>query len=145
MWQPEQYRRVVRASGWYDLIVTAAFATPWSFMALHGLLSALSQAWNLPGTLPPFEATHLLMANLLGSIVCVWAVLRIRDPQVQFGRYDAAGRLLFAAWQAYALIHGATTLLVGFLVLELAWAVLQLWPVASPRRTGISRESSPPG
>lgn len=129
MWQPEQYRRVVRASGWYDLIVTAAFATPWSFMALHGLLTALSQAWHLPGTLPPFEPAHMLMANLLGSIVCVWSVLRIRDPQLQFGRYDAAGRLLFAAWQGYALMHGATTLLVGFLVMELAWAVVQLWPV----------------
>jgi hypothetical protein len=130
MWQAEHYRRVVRASGWYDLIVTAAFATPWSFMALHGFLSTLSQALNLPGELPPFEATHMLVANLLGSIVCVWAVLRIRDPQLQFGRYDAVGRLLFAAWQGYALMHGATTLLVGFLVVELAWAVMQLWPVA---------------
>jgi hypothetical protein len=129
MWQTEQYRRVVRASGWYDLIITAAFATPWSFMALHGVLSTLSQALNLRGELPPFEATHMLMANLLGSIVCVWAVLRIRDPQLQFGRYDAVGRLLFAAWQGYALMHGATTLLVGFLILELAWAVLQLWPI----------------
>ncbi|MFS2161986.1 hypothetical protein ACCD10_32285 [Pseudomonas sp. Pseusp122] len=132
MWQAEQYRRVVRASGWYDLIITAAFATPWSFMALHGVLSTLSQALNLRGELPPFEATHMLMANLLGSIVCVWAVLRIRDPQLQFGRYDAVGRLLFAAWQGYALMHGATTLLVGFLVLELAWAVVQLWPMRAP-------------
>ena len=132
MWHAEQYRRVVRASGWYDLIITAAFATPWSFMALHGVLSTLSQALNLRGELPPFEATHMLMANLLGSIVCVWAVLRIRDPQLQFGRYDAVGRLLFAAWQGYALMHGATTLLVGFLVLELAWAVVQLWPMRAP-------------
>lgn len=54
------------------------------------------------GELPPFEPVHMLMANLLGSIVCVWAVLRIRDPQQVFGRYDAVGRLLFSAWQAYA-------------------------------------------
>ena len=129
MWHPQHYRQLVRASGWYDLIVTAAFVTPWSFAALHGLLSALAQTWNVPGDLPPFEPMHMLMANLLGSIVCVWSVLRIRDPQQIFGRYDAAGRLLFAAWQAYALMQGASQLLVGFLILELMWAVLQLWPI----------------
>ncbi|MBX8486900.1 hypothetical protein [Pseudomonas cichorii] len=129
MWKTRQYRQVVRASAWYDLIVTAAFATPWTFMALHGMLSTLSQQWGLPGELPAFEPMHMLMANLLGSIVCVWAVLRIRNPQPVFGRYDAAGRLLFAAWQGYALIHGASSLLIGILVMELVWAVVQLWPV----------------
>lgn len=129
MWQPQHYRQLVRASGWYDLIVTAAFVTPRSFAALHGLLSALAQTWNVPGDLPPFEPMHMLMANLLGSIVCVWSVLRIRNPQQVFGRYDAVGRLLFAAWQAYALMQGASQLLVGFLIMELIWAVLQLWPV----------------
>lgn len=129
MWKTEHYRRVIKASAWYDLMVTAAFATPWSFAALHGFLSSVSGAWNLPGALPPFEPMHMLMANLLGSIVCVWAVLRIRDPQRVFGRYDAAGRLLFATWQAYALLHGASFLLIGFLLMELVWALMQLWPV----------------
>ncbi|RMQ46236.1 hypothetical protein ALQ04_00685 [Pseudomonas cichorii] len=131
MWQLQQYRQVVRTSAWYDLIVTAAFATPWSFAALHGFLTTLSQHWNLSGDLPAFEPMHMLMANLLGSIVCVWAILRIRNPQPLFGRYDAAGRLLFASWQAYALMHGASSLLIGFLLMELAWAIVQLLPIQS--------------
>ncbi len=134
MWTSTQYRRVVRGSAWYDLIVTAAFATPWSFALLHGALSGLSQALNLPGALPAFEPMHMLMANLLGSIVCVWAVLRIRDPQPVYGRYDAVGRFLFAAWQAYALAHGASSLLVVFLVFELAWGVVQVLPVRTLSR-----------
>ncbi len=134
MWTTEQYRRLVRGSAWYDLIVMAAFVTPWGFVALHGALSALSAMLDLPG-LPAFEPTHLLMANLLGSIVCVWSVLRIRDPQAQFGRYDAAARFLFAAWQAYALLQGATPLLAGFLVIELAWGIAQLMPVRKVLRT----------
>ena len=134
MWTTKQYRKLVRASGWYDLLVTLAFATPWSFMALHGLLQDTVQALNLPGALPVFEPMHMLMANLMGSIICVWSVLRIRDPQVQFGRYDAVGRLLFASWQAYALMQGATQLLWGILLLELAWAVLQLWPIRSAEK-----------
>ena len=136
MWTSTQYHRLVRGSAWYDLIVTAAFVTPWTFAGLHGVLTAVSQTFDLPGTLPPFEPMHMLMANLLGSIVCVWAVLRIRDPQQVFGRYDAAGRFLFAAWQLYALLHGASSLLVIFLVFELAWGVVQMLPVRQPSRAG---------
>ncbi|TPG74466.1 hypothetical protein [Pseudomonas arsenicoxydans] len=134
MWTSAQYRRLVRGSAWYDLIVTAAFATPWSFAILHSGLTGLSQALDLPGTLPAFEPMHMLMANLLGSIVCVWAVLRIRDPQQVFGRYDAVGRFLFSAWQLYALLHGASSLLVVFLVFELAWGVVQVLPIRASSR-----------
>ena len=134
MWTSTQYRRLVQSSAWYDLIVTAAFVTPWSFAALHGLLTGVSQALSLPGELPPFEPAHLLMANLLGSIVCVWAVLRIRDPQPVYGRYDAVARFLFATWQAYALAQGASSLLVIFLVFELAWGIAQVLPVRTLSR-----------
>lgn len=136
MWTPQQYRRLVRRSAWYDLIVMAAFVTHWSFTALHGLLSGLSQVLDLPGELPVFAPAHMLMANLLGSIVCVWSVLRIRDPQAVYGRYDAAGRFLFATWQAYALLHGATGLLALFLVVELAWGIAQVLPVRQPAPAG---------
>ena len=138
MWTSTQYRRVVRGSAWYDLIVTAAFVTPWSFTALHGLLAGLSQALDLPGELPAFEPMHMLMANLLGSIVCVWSVLRIRDPQQVYGRYDAVGRFLFSTWLLYALLHGASSLLVIFLVFELAWGVVQVLPVRTPSRASLA-------
>ncbi|VVP29476.1 hypothetical protein [Pseudomonas fluorescens] len=136
MWTSTQYRNVVRGSAWYDLIVTAAFVTPWSFAFLHGVLSALSQTMDLPGELPAFAPMHMLMANLLGSVVCVWAVLRIRDPQALYGRYDAVARFLFAAWQGYALLHGASSILIVFLVFELAWGIAQVLPVEMPSRAG---------
>ena len=129
MWTSTQYRRLVRGSAWYDLIVTAAFVTPCTFAALHGVLTGVSRAFDLPGELPAFEPMHMLMANRFGSIVCIWAVLRIRDPQQVFGRYDAVGRFLFSAWQLYALLHGASSLLVIFLFFELAWGVVQVLPV----------------
>ena len=151
MWTASQYRQLVRASGWYDLIVTVAFVTPWTFVALHGLLLSLAQTFNLSGELPPFEPMHMLMVNLLGSIVCVWSVLRIRDPQQVFGRYDAAGRFLFATWQVYALAHGASSLLAVFLFFELAWGVAQLLPITcladdrSPYKKHARQTESPPG
>ena len=142
MWTSTQYRRVVRGSAWYDLIVTAAFVTPWTFAGLHGVLTGVSQAFDLPGALPPFEPMHMLMANLLGSIVCVWAVLRIRDPQQVFGRYDAVARFMFSAWQLYALMHGASSLLVVFLAFELAWGVAQVLPVRQSSRAGSPPQGS---
>ena len=82
MWTSTQYRRVVRGSAWYDLIVTAAFITPWSFAALHGVLLSVSQAFDLPGDLPPFEPMHMLMANLLVRLCvsgrCCGFVIRSR-------------------------------------------------------------------
>ncbi|MCE5985712.1 hypothetical protein SE916_00065 [Pseudomonas sp. 5FOS] len=130
MWSDTQYRKLVRASGIYDLVVTIGFATPWSFALLHGWLSGLHDTFGLAGEIPLFGAMHVMMANLMGSIVCVWAWLRIRHPEYRFGRYDAAGRVLFSAWQVYALVNGASALIWGVLVLEVLWAIAQLAPVS---------------
>ncbi|MGV6394548.1 hypothetical protein ACTUVN_004612 [Pseudomonas caspiana] len=51
--------------------------------------------------------------------------------------------MLFAAWQTYALMHGASFLLLGFLIMELVWAVWavwqlwQLWPVRKAETTDL--------
>jgi hypothetical protein len=133
MWSKAQYRKLVRASGIYDLVVTFGFATPWTFALIHDTSGTLQAAFGLPGQIPAFEPMHVLMANLMGSIVCVWAWLRIRHPQQRFGRYDAVGRVLFSTWQLYALLHGASALLWGVLFLEVAWAIVQLAPVRASR------------
>lgn len=51
------------------------------------------------------------------------------DPQLRFGRYDAAARCLFAAWQGYALAHAASTIIAVFLIFELTFGLLQALPV----------------
>lgn len=128
---PDRYLKLVRLSAWYDLFVTAGFATPWTFMLLHGMLSAAAQRSGLPGALPPFEPAHMLMANLLGSVVIVWSLLRLRATLAVHGRYDALARFLFAGWQLYAVAQGATWLILGFTLFELAFGLGQLLPVAS--------------
>ncbi|KHK54440.1 hypothetical protein PI87_15510 [Ralstonia sp. A12] len=128
--------RIVRASAWYDLIVTAPFATPWTFALLHQVLNALAGMLGISG-LPAFEPAHLLMANLMGSVVCVWSVLRIRQASVTLGRYDAVARWLFSAWQVFALMSGATLLVVPFLIAEVTFGLVQLMPVGRvPARAG---------
>lgn len=136
------YLRIVRASAWYDLVVTIGFATPWTFTAILASLETLSGVLGIPGSFPEFESAHMLMANLLGSIVTVWAILRLRDTQVQYGRYDAAGRFLFATWQLYALVNHAHPVIWGFFVVEVAFGIAQILPVTN---TGSARNAAQSG
>ena len=136
------FRRMVRASAIYDVLVTAAFATPWTFLLLHERLSSLNV--GLGGVaLPAMQPFHLLISSLLGSVVMVWSVLRMVEPQVRFGRYDAAARYLFSLWMAWALCVTGQPLLWLFIVPELAWGIAQSLPVRREEgaRAGQAHES----
>jgi hypothetical protein len=126
------FRRIVFGSALYDLLVTAPFATPWTFALTHGQLSAINR--GLGGeALPPFAPFHVLFACLLGSVVLVWSVLRLTDPQRRFGRYDGVARMLFSAWMAWALTQTGAPLLWLFIVPEFAWGVVQWLPAEAAR------------
>jgi hypothetical protein len=129
MIRSSSYLRVVRASAWYDLVATAGFATPWTFAAVLCGLNALSGLLGIGAGFPAFAPEHLLMANLLGSIVTVWAILRLRDTRVLYGRYDAVGRFLFATWQLHALANGGHPIIWGFFVIEVVFGILQALPI----------------
>lgn len=137
------YLRVVRASAWYDLVVTAGFATPWTYALVHRGLSALGNALGL-GALPPLDPIQTLYANLMGSVVVVWALLRIVGPLPVHGLLDGVARVLFAMWQAYALAHGAFRVLWLFFVVEAAFGVVQLVPWWRSRLTGPADDAAGP-
>lgn len=125
---PSQFRRIVWASAAYDLLITAPFATPWTFALALGHLGLANQA--LGGQpLPAFGPMQMLFALLMGSIVMVWSVLRLRGPTQQLGRYDAAGRLLFSLWMAWAWGQTGAPVLLLFIAPEISWAVVQAWRV----------------
>jgi hypothetical protein len=131
------YLRVVRASAWYDLVVTAGFATPWTYTLVHDALSKLGDALGL-GALPALDPVETLYANLMGSVVVVWALLRIIRALPVHGLYDGAARALFSAWQAYALAHGLPRWLWLFLIAEASFGVVQLVPWWRARRAGLT-------
>ena len=126
----DRYLRIVRASGWYDLLVTWPFVLPWTFAWLYAQLGLLAALLGLPGTMHPLDATAMLLANLLGSVVVVWSIARIAAPTLLLGRLDGVARFLFAAWQIYAVAQGANAIVLGFTVLEVLFGVLQWWRVA---------------
>jgi hypothetical protein len=122
------YLNIVRASAAYDLLLTAPFATPWTFALTHRWLSTLNQALG-GAPLPPFEPLHTLFACLLGSSVVAWSLLRLAGPALRLGRADAGGRILYALWMGWALAHGDAPILWWYLVPELALAVALFLPV----------------
>jgi hypothetical protein len=129
---PAQFRRVVVASAAYDLIVTAPFATPWTFAIAFGHLGMVNEA--LGGQpLPAFEPMQTLFALLMGSIVLVWSVLRLRGPRQELGRYDAVARALFSLWMGWAWWQTGAPVMLLFIVPEVSWAVAQAWQVRARR------------
>jgi len=121
-------RRIVKASAIYDLVVTAAFATPWTFALAHGNISSLNAMLG-GSALPAFAPFHLLFACLMGSIVLVWSVLRILEPTQRLGRFDGVARFLFSTWMAWCLAVTGAPVLWLFVLPEFAWGVAQWWPV----------------
>jgi hypothetical protein len=103
------YCKIIRTGGIYDFVSTAAFATPWTFVIIMRFLGRFD-------ALPDFGPLHLLFANLMGSLVILWALLRIRDPRPVYGLYDSGSRFLFFTWELYYLIAMHGTPIVWFFV-----------------------------
>lgn len=127
--------RIVRFSAIYDLVITFLFALPWTAALLFTGLTALHHSLGLSGATPSADETFTLMfANLMGSIVSVWAVYRIVRPTIAAGIADTVARSLFSFGMIYALIGGASPLTGAMLAMELAWALVQGYAVLSARR-----------
>lgn len=130
-------RPVVRASAVYDLVVTVAFALPWSAAAVLSGLGTLHHRLGLAGATPsPDDVYQVLFASLMGSLVTVWAVYRIARPSLAAGAADTVGRGLFSLGMVVALAHGASPLVLALLVPEVGWGVVQGVAVTRARRVG---------
>jgi len=127
-----RYLRIVWLSALYDLIVTASFATPWTARFTLHQIEALGFAG---AAMRPPNALDLLFITMFGSIVTIWAVVRLRRPSVELGIADGIGRVAFALWQAVALAGGVNHVVGVFLVFEVGFAIAQLGGAAALGRT----------
>jgi len=130
-----RYLKIVRASAWYDIVATASFVTPWTFEVFWRVMNQIAANLAL-APMPVFDPIHVLFANLLGSVVLVWAAVRLWQTMPGHGAFDGIARALFALWQAVALHQGASALIWPFLAAELAFGSAQLLPLLrGPWRT----------
>jgi hypothetical protein len=136
-------RRILRASAIYDRVVTAGFALPWTAVASLDLLIGVHDRLGLTGSTPDVgDPFVVLFTNLFGTVVVIWSAVRVITPTPLLGAADTVGRVAFALWMGVALGQGATTVLVGFVVVEVAWGVVQGFAVAAflrrPQRRTVS-------
>lgn len=122
------YFHITRASALYDIVATAPFATPWTFAMLHAQLSS-TNVWLGGEPLAPFALVNILITCLMGSLVMLWSAMRLFQPSLALGRYDGAGRFMFAGWMIWSLAQGGLPLVWLFLIPEVLWGVAQCWPV----------------
>ncbi len=128
MLDAKQYQSIVRASAWYDLVVTFPFATPWTMALFAGVFSGVDVGLGLPGSVPDLNVMTIALGNLMGSIVLVWSVARLRLGLAVLGRYDAVARALFSLWLINALANGLSWAIAPLLVFEIGFGVLQALP-----------------
>ena len=115
-----------RVGAIYDIIVTAGFSTPWTATIVLGLIAHVHDLLGLSGDdTPHFATSHLLYVALFGIVVTMWAVVRIIWPVPLLIAADTVGRAAFALTFIWALAAGHSTVLVGFLTLELVFLVAQ--------------------
>lgn len=132
-----RYHSIVKASAWFDLLVTLPFITPWTMDILYSILRHQHHYWQFAGQMHDLNTANYLFANLMGSVIFVWSLLRILRPDVVTGRLDAVARYLFCLWQLYAWQHGFSSLILIFTFFELSFGIAQSLPV---RRNASSSE-----
>lgn len=81
----KQYRKIVWVGGLYDLLVTFPLARPGVAILQLSFLRTVQGWLGMNGEFPDFGPFHLFFVNLFGSIVTIWAVLRLIRPEPLFG------------------------------------------------------------
>lgn len=132
---------IIRASAVYDLLATVLFALPVTATWLLAALHALHENLGLTGVTPDAGNVFTLMfANLMGSVVSVWALFRIVRPTIAAGVADTGARVLFSLGMIAALVGGGSPLVLVMLALEVAWGIVQGIAVLRVRRDEDLRE-----
>ena len=75
--------------------------------------------------MPTFDTSHVLFVTLFGIVVTMWGVVRILWPVPLLIAADTVGRAAFSLAFVWALAAGHSTVVVAFLIVEMAVFVAQ--------------------
>lgn len=123
---PNSYARLVRIGAIYDLIATAALAVPPLAYVVLELVRGLDARLGFNTPFHPLDATSMFFLNLAGCFVIVWAIAKLRRPTAEIGFMDAMLRFALVALQIYAVMQGATPILLGISAVLLLIGLLEL-------------------
>ncbi|WP_159732801.1 hypothetical protein [Methylosinus sp. Ce-a6] len=135
------YRKIVIGCAVYDLVATTALAVPILVPMIVSLFESLDHALRFDTNFISPDPTTIFLINLAGCSVVIWALVRLRMPSVRLGRFDALYRGMIVLCQIWAVLHGATPLLLGVSVVLLGMAALELLPVSEATEIADARST----
>lgn len=130
-----QLSRAVKTSAVYDLVTCLPLALPGVAGIYLTVLDALNGAVGLGGHVGELSPLAMMFINFLGSLISIWAVLRLINPSWANGLTDVVVRMFFSIAMLNAILNGVPGLIGVLWICELglllaqAYLVHRIWRV----------------
>jgi hypothetical protein len=122
-----QLARAVKTSAIYDLATCLPLALPgvaWLYLVV---LDTLNGAVGLGGQVGELSPLAMMFVNFLGSLISIWAVMRLINPSWANGLTDIAVRTLFSIAMLNAIFNGVPGLISVLWVCEMTLLLVQAY------------------
>ena len=120
-----QLARAVKASAIYDLATCLPLALPGIAGTYLVILDMLNGALGLGGQVGELSPLAMMFINFLGSLISIWAVMRLINPSWANGLTDVVVRTLFSIAMLNAIFNGVPGLISVLWACELGLLVIQ--------------------
>lgn len=124
-----QLARAVRTSAVYDLATCLPLALPGVAGVYLLVLDTLNGAVGLGGHVGALSPLAMMFINFLGSLISIWAVMRLINPNWANGLTDVVVRAFFSIAMLNAIFNGVPGLISVLWVCELALLLVQAYLV----------------
>ena len=124
-----QLARAVRTSAIYDLATCLPLALPGIAGIYLMVLDMLNGAAGLGGHVGELSPLAMMFINFLGSLISIWAVMRLINPSWANGLTDVVVRTLFSIAMLNAILNGVPGLVGVLWVCELSLLLVQAYLV----------------
>ena len=122
-----QLSRAVKTSAIYDLVTCLPLAIPGVSTVYLLVLDTLNGAIGLGGHVGELSPLAMMFINFLGSLISIWAVLRLINPSWANGLTDVVVRVFFSIAMLNAILNGVPGLIGVLWVCELGLLLAQAY------------------
>lgn len=120
-------QRAVKTSAIYDLVTCLPLALPGVAGLYLGILDSLNGAVGLGGHVGELSPLAMMFINFLGSLISIWAVMRLINPSWGNALTDVAVRTLFSIAMLNAIMGGVPGLVGVLWACELGLLLAQAY------------------
>ena len=120
-----QLTRAVKTSAIYDLATCLPLALPGIAGLYLMVLDRINGTVGLGGSVGTLSPLAMMFINFLGSLISIWAVMRLINPSWANGLTDVVVRTLFSIAMLNAILNGVPGLVGVLWVCEMGLLLVQ--------------------